>query len=138
MFDLDVIKKVSNIEKATGKSIIPILKEVPLSTVIVALKEIPIVDLIDMVKSVSLKKLIKGLSIITLKEIKDIRVDKLKVVLKYGNMNTVAELQNRLSERAIIITLNKLSVHELKSLLIEDNLDIIISVINNLGYINNN
>lgn len=87
-----------------------------------------------MVSSVSITKLTHGLTIITPDEISQISVEKLKIVLRYGNMVTVEQLQAKFGSRSIIIAINKLSEVELKSLLEEDNFEVMSSVINDLDF----
>ena len=87
-----------------------------------------------MVSSVSITKLTHGLTIITPDEISQISVEKLKIVLRYGNMVTVEQLQAEFGSKSIIIAINKLSEVELKSLLEEDNFEVMSSVINDLAF----
>lgn len=89
-----------------------------------------------MVGSVPIQKLVHGLRIITPDEISQISPSKLKIVLKYGNMHTVETLQSKFGSRSIIIVVNKLSETELKSLLEEDNLDVISAVIEGMEFAN--
>ena len=49
-------------------------------------------------------------------------------------MNTVGNLQSKFGSRSIIIAINKLTDIELQSLLSEDNLDVMVSVIENLAF----
>lgn len=90
--------------------------------------------MVEMVSSVSISKLTHGLTIITPDEISQISVDKLKIVLKYGNMLTVERLQSKFGSRSIIIAINKLTEGELQSLLAEDNFEVMSDVIENLAF----
>ena len=47
-------------------------------------------------------------------------------------MSTVEKLQHRFGSKSIIIIMNKLSESELKSLLLEDNVESISAIIDNL------
>lgn len=47
-------------------------------------------------------------------------------------MSTVEKLQHRFGSKSIIIIMNKLSESELKSLLLEDNVESIFAIIDNL------
>lgn len=100
-----------------------------------AFKELQVADLVEMVSSVPISKLTHGLTIITPDEISQIPVGKLKIVLKHGNMFTVEKLQSKFSSRSIILAINKLTESELQSLLTEDNVDVMASVIENLAFI---
>ncbi len=51
-------------------------------------------------------------------------------------MFTVEKLQSKFGSRSVIIAINKLSKDELKSLLEEDNFDVMSGVIENLAYAN--
>lgn len=89
-----------------------------------------------MVNSVPISKLTHGLTIITPDEISQISPEKLKIVLKYGNMFTVENLQSKFGSRSIIIAINKLTNSELQSLLLEDNFDVMSDVIEKLAFAN--
>ena len=89
-----------------------------------------------MVNSVPISKLTHGLTIITPDEISQISPEKLKIVLKYGNMFTVENLQSKFGSRSIIIAINKLTNSELQSLLSEDNFDVMSDVIEKLAFAN--
>lgn len=136
MLDLKIVNKVNEVEKQTGKSLPSLLSKVPLGNVLTAFKELQITDLVEMVNSVPLSKLTHGLTIITPDEISQISPEKLKIVLKYGNMNTVGNLQSKFGSRSIIIAINKLTNNELQSLLSEDNFDAMSSVIESLAFAN--
>lgn len=136
MFDLKIISKVNEVERQTGESLPSLLSRVPLGNVLAAFKELQVVDLVEMVRSVSIAKLTHGLTIITVDEISQISPEKLKIVLKYGNMVTVERLQLKFGSRSIIIAINKLTERELESLLTEDNFDIMSEVIENLAFVN--
>lgn len=135
MFDLKIISKVNEVERQTGESLPSLLSRVPLGNVLAAFKELQVVDLVEMVRSVPIAKLTHGLTIITVDEISQISPEKLKIVLKYGNMVTVERLQLRFGSRSIIIAINKLTERELESLLTEDNFDIMSEVIENLAFV---
>lgn len=135
MFDLKIISKVNEVERQTGESLPSLLSRVPLGNVLAAFKELQVVDLVEMVRSVPIAKLTHGLTIITVDEISQISPEKLKIVLKYGNMVTVERLQLRFGSRSIIIAINKLTERELESLLTEDNFDIMSDVIENLAFV---
>lgn len=122
-------------EQETGESLPVLLKQVPFMTVMTAFKEISVSNLIEMVQSVPMSKLIHGLSIISIDEIEQIPVEKLKIVLKYGNMNTVSKLQEQFGSRTIIIVLHKLTESELTALLKEDNYEAIAQIVDKLGFI---
>ena len=55
-------------------------------------------------------------------------------MLKHGNMNNVEKLQSKFDSRSIIIAINKLDESELKSLLDEDNFEIMSDVIDKLAF----
>lgn len=135
MFDLKIISKVNEVERQTGESLPSLLARVPLGNVLAAFKELQVVDLVEMVRSVPIAKLTHGLTIITVDEISQISPEKLKIVLRYGNMVTVERLQLRFGSRSIIIAINKLTERELESLLTEDNFDIMSEVIENLAFV---
>lgn len=135
MFDLKIISKVNEVERQTGESLPSLLARVPLGNVLAAFKELQVVDLVEMVRSVPIAKLTHGLTIITVDEISQISPEKLKIVLRYGNMVTVERLQLRFGSRSIIIAINKLTERELESLLTEDNFDIMSDVIENLAFV---
>lgn len=134
MLDLQIFTKVNEVEKQTGQSLLSLLSKVPLGNVLMALKELQVTDLVEMVNSVSVSKLIQGLTIITPDEISQISAPKLKLVLKYGNMSTVEQLQSQFGSRSIIIAIKKLSETELKSLLDEDNFEAMSAVILGLAF----
>jgi hypothetical protein len=136
MFDLQLLNKVNKVEKQTGQSLPSLLSKVPLGNVLTAFKELQVADLVEMVNSVPISKLTHGLTIITPDEISQISPEKLKIVLKQGNMFTVEKLQSKFGSRSVIIAINKLSKDELKSLLEEDNFDVMSGVIENLAYAN--
>jgi len=136
MLDLKIINKVNEVEKQTGQSLPRLLSKVPLGNVLTAFKELQIADLVEMVNSVPISKLTHGLTIITPDEISQISPEKLKIVLKYGNMLTVENLQSKFGSRSIIIAINKLTNSELQSLLSEDNFDVMSGVIENLAFAN--
>lgn len=135
MFDLRLLDKVNEVERLTGESLPSLLSRVPLGNVMAAFKELQVVDLVEMVRSVPIAKLTHGLTIITVDEISQISAEKLKIVLRYGNMVTVERLQLRFGSRSIIIAINKLTERELESLLTEDNFDIMSEVIENLAFV---
>ena len=135
MFDLQLLNKVNEVERQTGESLPSLLSRVPLGNVLAAFKELQVVDLVEMVRSVPIAKLTYGLTIITVDEISQISPEKLKIVLKYGNMVTVERLQLKFGSRSIIIAINKLTELELESLLTEDNFDIMSEVIENLAFV---
>lgn len=134
MFDLQLLNKVNEVEKQTGQSLPSLLSKVPLGNVLTAFKELQVADLVEMVSSVSISKLTQGLTIITPDEISQISAEKLKIVLKYGNMTTVERLQSKFGSRSIIIAINKLTESELQFLLKEDNFDVMSDVIENLAF----
>lgn len=134
MLDLKLLNKVNKVEKQTGQSLPSLLSKVPLGNVLTAFKELQIADLVEMVNSVPISKLTHGLTIITPDEISQISPEKLKIVLKYGNMLTVENLQSKFGSRSIIIAINKLTNSELQSLLSEDNFDVMSGVIENLAF----
>ena len=134
MLDLQLLNKVNEVEKQTGQSLPSLLSKVPLGNVLTAFKELQVADLVEMVSSVPISKLTHGLTIITSDEISQISVDKLKIVLKYGNMLTVERLQSKFGSRSIILAINKLNETELKSLLEEDNFEVMSTVIDNLAF----
>lgn len=134
MFDLQLLNKANEVEKQTGKSLPSLLSQVPLGNVLTAFKELQISDLVEMVNSVPVSTLVHGLTIITTDEISQISPDKLKIVLKYGDMYTVEKLQSKFGSRSIIIAINKLSGDELQSLLAENNFDAMSSIIENLAF----
>lgn len=134
MLDLKLLNKVNEVETQTGQSLPSLLSKVPLGNVLTAFKELQIADLVEMVNSVPISKLTHGLTIITPDEISQISPEKLKIVLKYGNMLTVENLQSKFGSRSIIIAINKLDENELKSLLEEDNFDVMSDVIEKLAF----
>lgn len=135
--DLETLNKIQEVEKDTGQSVLSIYSKVPFGNVVTAFREIPVSDLADMVKSVPITKLVEGLQIITPNEISQIEVKKLKIVLKYGDMNNVAKLQEKFSERSIIIAISKMSYRRLQELLEQNNLDVMIDAINRNAFLNN-
>ena len=122
------------LKKQTGQSLPSLLSKVPLGNVLTAFKELQVADLVEMISSVSISKLTQGLTIITPDEISQISVEKLKLVLKYGNMLTVERLQSKFGSRSIILAINKLTESELQSLLTEDNFEVVSEVIENLAF----
>ena len=134
MLDLQILNKVSEVEKQTGQSLPNLLSKVPLGNVLTAFKELQVVDLVEMVNSVPISTLVHGLTIITPDEISQIQPSKLKSVLRHGNMSTVEKLQSKFGSRSIIIAMSKLSEDELKSLLVEDNFDAISTIIDDLAF----
>lgn len=134
MFDLQLLNKANEVEKQTGQSLPSLLSQVPLGNVLTAFKELQISDLVEMVNSVPVSTLVHGLTIITPDEISQIPPDKLKIVLKYGDMYTVEKLQSKFGSRSIIIAINKLSIDELQSLLVENNFDVMSNIIENLAF----
>jgi len=135
MFDLQLLNKVTEVEKQTGQSLPSLLSKVPLGNVLTAFKELQVADLVEMVSSVSISKLTYGLTIITPDEISQISPDKLKIVLKYGNMHTVEKLQSNFGSRSIIIAINKITSDKLKSLLVENNFDVMSNIIENIAFV---
>lgn len=136
MFDLQLLNKANEVEKQTGQSLPSLLSQVPLGNVLTAFKELQISDLVEMVNSVPVSTLVHGLTIITPDEISQISPEKLKIVLKYGDMYTVEKLQSKFGSRSIVIAINKLSSDELQSLLVENNFDVMSNVIENLAFAN--
>ena len=134
--DLETLNKIQEVEKDTGQSVLSIYSKVPFGNVVTAFREIPVSDLVDMVKSVPITKLVEGLQIITPNEISQIEVKKLKIVLKYGDMNNVAKLQENFSERSIIIAISKISYRRLQELLEQNNLRVMIDTINRYAFLN--
>lgn len=134
MLDLKLLNKVNDVETQTGQSLPSLLSKVPLGNVLTAFKELQIADLVEMVNSVPISKLTHGLTIITPDEISQISPEKLKIVLKHGNMNNVEKLQSKFDSRSIIIAINKLDESELKSLLDEDNFEVMSDVIDKLAF----
>lgn len=134
MLDLKLLNKVNEVETQTGQSLPSLLSKVPLGNVLTAFKELQIADLVEMVNSVPISKLTHGLTIITPDEISQISPEKLKIVLKHGNMNNVEKLQSKFDGRSIIIAINKLDESELKSLLDEDNFEVMSDVIDKLAF----
>lgn len=134
MLDLKLLNKVNEVETQTGQSLPSLLSKVPLGNVLTAFKELQIADLVEMVNSVPISKLTHGLTIITPDEISQISPEKLKIVLKHGNMNSVEKLQSKFDSRSIIIAINKLDESELKSLLDEDNFEVMSDVIDKLAF----
>lgn len=136
MLDLQMFTKVNEVEKQTGQSLFSLLSKVPLGNVLMALKELQVTELVEMVNSVPVSKLIQGLTIITPDEISQIEVEKLKIVLKYGDMNNVAKLQEKFSERSIIIAISKMSCRRLQELLEQNNLEVMIKSIKRNAFLN--
>lgn len=136
MFDLQLLNKANEVEKQTGQSLPSLLSQVPLGNVLTAFKELQISDLVEMVNSVPVSTLVHGLTIITPEEISQISPEKLKIVLKYGDMYTVEKIQSKFGSRSIVIAINKLSSDELQSLLVENNFDVMSNVIENLAFAN--
>ena len=134
MLDLKLLNKVNEVETQTGQSLPSLLSKVPRGNVLTAFKELQIADLVEMVNSVPISKLTHGLTIITPDEISQISPEKLKIVLKHGNMNNVEKLQSKFDSRSIIIAINKLDESELKSLLDEDNFEVMSDVIDKLAF----
>lgn len=134
MFDLQLLNKANEVEKQTGQSLPSLLSQVPLGNVLTAFKELQISDLVEMVNSVPVSTLVHGLTIITPDEISQISPEKLKIVLKYGDMYTVEKLQSKFGSRSIIIAINKLNSDELQSLLVENNFDVMSNIIENLAF----
>ena len=134
MLDLKLLNKVNEVETQTGQSLPSLLSKVPLGNVLTAFKELQIADLVEMVNSVPISKLTHGLTIITPDEFSQISPEKLKIVLKHGNMNNVEKLQSKFDSRSIIIAINKLDESELKSLLDEDNFEVMSDVIDKLAF----
>lgn len=134
MFDLQLLNKVNEVEKQTGQSLPSLLSKVPLGNVLTAFKELQVADLVEMVSSVSITKLTHGLTIITPDEISQISAERLKIVLKYGNMLTVEKLQSKFGSISIILAINKLKENELQSLLTEDNFDVMSDIIERLAF----
>lgn len=134
MFDLQLLNKANEVEKQTGQSLPSLLSQVPLGNVLTAFKELQISDLVEMVNSVPVSTLVHGLTIITPDEISQISPDKLKIVLKDGDMYTVEKLQSKFGSRSIIIAINKLNSDELQSLLVENNFDVMSNIIENLAF----
>lgn len=134
MFDLQLLNKVNEVEKQTGQSLPSLLSKVPLGNVLTVFKELQVADLVEMVSSVSISKLTHGLTVITPDEISQISASKLKLVLKYGNMTTVEQLQSKFGIRSIVIAINKLTEKELKSLLDEDKFEVMSEVIESLAF----
>lgn len=132
---LKVIKDVNMLQNNTGKNLIKEIKKVPITNVISAFKSIQISDLSEMVMSTSIPNLVEGLTIITPNQIKSIPVDKLKLILKLGKMNTIRRLQYYYGESKIITILNKIPIDLLSNLLILDNFDKIIYQIDLLNII---
>lgn len=134
MLDSKLLNKVNEVETQTGQSLPSLLSKVPLGNVLTAFKELQIADLVEMVNSVPISKLTHGLTIITPDEISQISPEKLKIVLKHGNMNNVEKLQSKFGSRSIILAINKLDKNELKSLLEEDNFNVMSDVIEKLAF----
>lgn len=134
MLDLKLFNKINEVETQTGQSLPNLLSKVPLGNVLTAFKELQVADLVEMVHSVPISKLTHGLTIITPDEISQISPEKLKIVLKHGNMNTVENLQSKFGSRSIILAINKLTNSELQSMLSEDNFDVMSNVIEKLAF----
>lgn len=136
MFDLNVVEKVKEVEHETGQSISTIMAQVPFGNVLTAFQKIQVPDLIEMISSVPIAKLVYGLRVITPDEISQIDVEKLKIVLLYGNMNTVEQLQYRFGSRSIIIAISKMDPDTLKNVLENDNITDMFKIIDKLAYEN--
>lgn len=136
MFDLNVVEKVKEVEHETGQSISTIMAQVPFGNVLTAFQKIQVPDLIEMISSVPIAKLVYGLRVITPDEISQIDVEKLKIVLLYGNMNTVEQLQYRFGSRSIIIAISKMDPDTLKTVLENDNITDMFKIIDKLAYEN--
>ena len=136
MLNLKLLNKINEVETQTGQSLPSLLSRVPLGNVLTAFKELQIADLVEMVNSVPISKLTQGLTIITPDEISQISPEKLKIVLKHGNMINVEKLQSKFGSKSIIIAINKLDESELKSLLDENNFDAMSTVIEKLAFAN--
>ena len=136
MFDLNVVEKVKEVEHETGQSISTIMAQVPFGNVLTAFQKIQVPDLIEMITSVPITKLVHGLRVITPDEISQIDVEKLKIVLLYGNMNTVEQLQYRFGSRSIIIAISKMDPDTLKTVLENDNINDMFRIIEKLAYEN--
>ena len=136
MFDLNVVEKIKEVEFETGQSISTLLSQVPFGNVLTAFNKLQVPDLIEMITSVPIAKLVYGLRIITPDEISQIDVEKLKIVLLYGNMNTVEQLQYKFGSRSIIIAISKMDHETLKRLLTNDNLTEMFTEIEKLAYAN--
>lgn len=134
MFDLQLLNKANEVEKQTGQSLPSLLSQVPLGNVLTAFKELQISDLVEMVNSVPVSTLVHGLTIITTDEISQISPEKLKIVLKHGDMYIVEKLQSKFGSKSIIIAINKLNSDELQSLLVENNFDVMSNVIENFAF----
>lgn len=133
MNQLKVFTQVAKLESETKTPLLKLITKVPINNVLTAFGYIKMDDLVDMVKSVNVNKLVTGLTIINPSQIKNIPADKLKIILKHGDMKTVKRLQDSFSEFAIYKTINTLSNYELEKLLIENNYSVLESVINKLG-----
>lgn len=133
MNQLKVFTQVAKLESETKTPLLKLITKVPINNVLTAFGYIKMDDLVDMVKSVNVNKLVTGLTIINPSQIKNIPADKLKIILKHGDMKTVKHLQDSFSEFAIYKTINTLSNYELEKLLIENNYSVLESVINKLG-----
>lgn len=133
MNQLKVFTQVAKLETETKTPLLKLITKVPINNVLTAFGYIKMDDLVDMVKSVNVNKLVTGLTIINPSQIKNIPADKLKIILKHGDMKTVKRLQDSFSEFAIYKTINTLSNYELEKLLIENNYSVLESVINKLG-----
>ena len=136
MFDLTVVEKVKEVEHKTGQSISTIMAQVPFGNVLTAFQKIQVPDLIEMISSVPIAKLVYGLRVITPDEISQIDVEKLKIVLLYGNMKTVEQLQYRFGSRSIIIAISKMDPDTLKTVLENDNITDMFKIIDKLAYEN--
>ena len=136
MFDLNVVEKVKEVEHETGQSISTIMAQVPFGNVLTAFQKIQVPDLIEMITSVPIAKLVHGLRVITPDEISQIDVEKLKIVLLYGNMNTVEQLQYKFGSRSIIIAISKMDPDTLKTVLENDNINDMFRIIEKLAYEN--
>lgn len=129
VFELDIFKKIGEVEKQSQRSLVSVLGQVPFSNVVTAFKVISVSDLVDMVRSVPIEKLCRGLQIITVSEIEQISVEKLKIVLFTGNMETVGRIQTFFGEQVVIKAVNGLAISELRGLLERDSFEEIAQVV---------
>lgn len=136
MKEIQLFTKIKQVEDKTGTTLPEILNKVPFTTVVTAFKEIQVSDLIEMVQSTSINNLVHGLTIIDVQEIEQISVDRLKTVLKFADMNTIEKINQQLGSRSVIIAINKMTPSQIKDLLVENNLDVMIHTINKLAFVN--
>lgn len=114
-----------------------ILSKVPVKNVALLLNKMPVKDVTTLISTVALDKIIDGASLLTANQIKQVRPEKLRLVLTHGNLQTVRHLQNKYTENQIIVSLNALSNQEIKDLLTKDNFLTISNTIDNIcGIIN--